>query len=419
MDVMAIEKGLLAELERMEIIDAHEHIGPERVRLETPVDAFTFLSHYLEGDLAVAGMSRSDYGAMLNPDIPLDRRWQIAAPYWQRVRHTSYARAARLAAQRFYGVDDISERTYEALSAAMQQANTPGIYERVLRDACRIRTALTMWDPAELDTPLLTAVPLVIHEVETWQALARPPFASDALAQPPSANDVMVRSLDDYIDALRGYIARVKSQGAVGLKTVSQPYGAPDRREALAAFESLRNGSVARLPEANPLRDYLVDRVIAMAGGYDLVVAVHTGYWGDFRQLDPLHMIPILQRHPQVRFDIFHLGYPWVRETLMLGKGFPNVWLNLCWTHIISQRFAMAALDEAIDLLPANKLLAFGGDYHHQVEKVYGHLVMAREDIARVLAGRVHRHELTDTEALVLARRWFWDNPRDLYGLKV
>lgn len=96
-----------------------------------------------------------------------------------------------------------------------------------------------------------------------------------------------------------------------------------------------------------------------------------------------------------------------------------NVWLNLCWTHIISQRFATDGLDEAIDLIPMNKLLAFGGDYGVPVEKVYGHLTMAREDIARVLAGRIASKQMTEEQALTLARMWLWDNPKELYRLSV
>ena len=160
-------------------------------------------------------------------------------------------------------------------------------------------------------------------------------------------------------------------------------------------------------------------KAIAIGTEAGLVIAVHTGYWGDFRQLDPLHMIPMLQRHPSAKFDIYHLGYPWMRETLMLGKGFPNVWLNFCWTHIISQRFAVAGLDEAIDLIPMNKILAFGGDYGVPVEKVYGHLVMAREDLAEVLARRIENGQLSETRALDLARQWLWENPRELYRLEL
>jgi predicted TIM-barrel fold metal-dependent hydrolase len=315
-----------------------------------------------------------------------------------------------LAARRFYGVEDISEQTYPALSEAMRKANTSGIYERVLRDACHIRTALTQCGSTALGgTPLLTPVMPMVYGLERWEDLAHPPFDPNS----------PIRTLDDYLDAMRRYVLRVKAEGAVGLKMMSNPYEAPNREQAVSAFRRLCEGADSALPVPNPLRDYVVDQTIAFAARQDLVTAVHTGYWGDFRTLDPLHMIPILQRHPSARFDVYHLGYPWVREALMLGKGFPNVWLNLCWTHIISQRFAVDGLDEAVDLIPSNKLLAFGGDYGLPVEKVYGHLVMARENVARVLAARIEGGQLTETHALDLARKWFYDNPRELYQLAV
>ena len=409
MKLSKAEQVLVAELAKLEIIDCHEHLGPERNRVAAQVDVFTLFAHYTRGDLAVAGMSDTEYQSLFNRDIPLARRWRAFEPFWEQIRWGSYARAALLAARKFYAAEDINAKTCEAISDAMQKANTPGLYERVLRDACNIRTSLTQCGSTDLGgTPLLTPVMPLAYDLETWQALSRPPFE-------PAAT---IRSLDDYLDAVRRYVARVKGEGAVGLKMMSNPYKDPKRDEAASGFESLRNGSASRLPVPNPLRDYIVDQTIAIAAEQDLVVCVHTGYWGDFRTLDPLHMIPVLQRHPKARFDIYHVGYPWVREALMLGKGFPNVWLNFCWTHIISQRFATDALDEAIDLIPMNKLLAFGGDYGVPVEKVYGHLVMAREDVARVLARRLATGQMTESQALDLARKWFVENPKALYRLK-
>lgn len=404
-----LEKHLCEAMEELEIIDAHEHLGPEKVRVESPVDVFTLFSHYTRGDLGVAGMSEEDYQALFNQDIPLERRWELFAPYWREIRWGSYARAALLAAQQFYGFDDINDETYEPLSQKMKEANKPGLYERVLRDTCKIRTALTQCGSTDLGTPLLTPVMPMVYAMESWKDLLRPGYAPDAT----------VRSLDDYLDVVRGYIVRVKGEGAVGLKMMSNPYTAPSREEAARAFKKLRDDEQGSLPLPNPLRDYVVDQAISFAAEQDLVVAVHTGYWGDFRVLDPLHMIPILQRHPRTRFDIYHLGYPWVRESLMLGKGFANVWINFCWTHIISQRFAVAGLDEAIDLIPMNKILAFGGDYGLPVEKVYGHLVMAREDIAEVLARRIENGQLSETQALELVRKWLWENPKELYKLEL
>ena len=164
------------------------------------------------------------------------------------------------------------------------------------------------------------------------------------------------------------------------------------------------------------LHDFLTNYLIDVAGELDLVVAVHSGMWGDFRNLDSKHMIPIFQRHPNVRFDLYHLSMPSVRDTIVIGKNFPNVWLNLCWCHIISQQMTCSALDECIDMVPINKIIGFGGDYGKPVEKVYGHLVMAREDIATVLGRRVDRGLMSHDEAVIIARKWLWDNPKELYG---
>lgn len=411
-----VKISLVEALEGFEIIDCHEHLGPEKIRTETPVDVFTLFSHYTRGDLLVAGMTEADYNALFDQRIPLERRWTMFKPYWEQIRWGSYARAALLAAEKFYGFADINDETHQPLSEAIQKANTPGIYERVLRDACNIRTAITMWGSNDLDTPLLTRIvpipmlhPAREHPVTTWEVVSRPEFDHEA----------SIRSLDDYLETAQRYIVRAKQEGAVGVKMASNPYKPPNRKEALTAFESLRSGTVNDLPWVNPLKDYVIDRAIAYATEQAMVIAVHTGYWGDFRKLDPLHMIPILQRHTEARFDIFHLGYPYVREALMLGEGFPNVWLNLCWTHIISQRFAVAALDEAVDLVPMNKLLAFGADYYLPVEKVYGHLVIAREDAAEVLARRIVAKQMSESQALDLARKWFWENPIELYRLDV
>ena len=391
-----------------EIIDCHEHLGPESNRLAARVDVFTLFQHYTRADLVVAGMSEEQYATITNRDISLDTRWEVFEPFWERIRWDSYARAALIAAKKFYGADDINRDTYAPISDAIRKNNTPGLYERVLGEACNIRVSLTQCGSTDLGGhPRLVPVMPMIFGMSTWDEITRAAFHAIS----------PVRTLDDLLDNMRAYVVKVKGEGAVGLKMMSNPFGAPDREQAAAAFRSLRDGTGAA--GVNALRDYVVDETIKYAASQDLVICVHTGYWGDFRSLDPLHMIPILQRHPQARFDIYHLGYPWVRQALMLGKGFPNVWLNLCWTHIISQRFAMAGLSEAIDLLPTNKLLAFGGDYGIPVEKVYGHLVMAREDVARVLAERIEEGQMTESQALGIARQWFRDNAVELYRLEV
>lgn len=412
------EHAILDALAQMDIVDCHEHIGNEADRLAIPVDVFSLFSHYTHYDLLNAGMSELDYQRLFQRDLPLATRWALVAPYWERIRWTSYSRSVHLTLKRFYNADDLSVRNCAELSAQIRAANTTGIYRRVLRDACRIRTVLANhWPPAKHPDGLLTPVlPLLNEDKMTgWEDLAHPLFDPDA----------RVATLDDYLEAIRRYIVRGKQAGAVAFKWIVRPDLPPDRQQAEQTFAEIKQSGGRRVPwsqdmDLTPLTSFVADWGIRIATEQGLVIAVHTGYWRDFRKLNPADLIPVLRRHPETRFDVFHVGYPYVREALMLAKGFPHVWLNFCWTHILSQHFARAALDEALDLLPVNKVLAFGGDYGTEaLEKIYGHLIMAREDVAAVLAGRVDRGGMSTDEALRIARRWFWDNPKELYRLNV
>jgi hypothetical protein len=106
-----------------------------------------------------------------------------------------------------------------------------------------------------------------------------------------------------------------------------------------------------------------------------------------------------------------------VRDAALIGKTLPNVTLNLTWCPIISQVQTTRMLDEIIDLVPVNKIIAFGGDYRCAVQNVYGHLTMARQVVASVLADRINAGDFDKEYALQLARLWFHDNPCQIYKL--
>jgi len=83
----------------------------------------------------------------------------------------------------------------------------------------------------------------------------------------------------------------------------------------------------------------------------------------DFRQLDPRHNIPLFQKYLETKFDLYHMGMPWVRDTAFIAKNYHNVYLNLCWSHIVSSHMTVSGLLEYFDIVSVNKIIAFGGDY--------------------------------------------------------
>ena len=421
------EERLIAFMSELDIVDCHEHLPPEEFRVSQPQDLFTLFSHYTRNDLLSAGLDwqswegtlklgahRPIYESLFDYDIPLQRRWETFRPYWQAIRHGSYARAALLTARLVYGFNDISDQTFVPLSEAIAAENTPGIYSRMLTDRCRIRAALTQCartDVGRLLVPVMPGGKLTrISELTELEQLA----GEIGLDMP--------KSLDELVSMCQEYLVQWKQQGTVGIKLISHDLLNLDDSAASACFDRLIKGENLLTDEhnwveTNALESYLTHQIIDMAGRLDLVVAVHAGIWADFRRIDSKHMLRIAPQHPRVRFDLYHLGMPSVRDTIVIAKNLPNVFINLCWTHIISQVQSQSGIDELLDQVPINKVLAFGGDYNRPVEKIVGHLHMARENLAVVFGRRIDRGLMDLDDACEILKMWFYDNPLELYRL--
>jgi len=110
------------------------------------------------------------------------------------------------------------------------------------------------------------------------------------------------------------------------------------------------------------------------------------------------------------------IGLPYIMEAGIQAKYFSNVWVDLTWAHAISPTLSVRALKAYVDLVPRNKVLGFGGDYH-VVEKVYGHLDPARDNLARALAEKVAEGALSETSAAAWAGAVLYEKPIAAYRL--
>ena len=408
-DRQVLERRLYDAFAGFDIIDAHEHLPPEAEYLSHGYAGPNFFAGYVWQDLESAGMPQELKARLRDTDCwgEVKDWWPKIRPHWEMVRYGSYARAALLTAREWYGLDDINDDTIEALAEGVKKDNSPGLYQRVLGDWCKAKAVLTCQPYTHFESdPLLRPV----------VTFAPPPCGSpEELEKLRASSGSPVGSLDDLVAVSREVVKRLKREGAVGLKTVARERLASDAETAKAVLNQLNGGETPANPK--PLDDFLFHEMLDEAAEQDLTVAVHAGIWGDFRRLDPKSLIPVAMAHPKTRFDLFHLGMPMARDAAVVGKNFPNVWLNLCWCHVISEKMTQRVLDEIIDLVPINKIIAFGADYRVVVQKAVGHLIMARENIAKVLAGRVLAGDFSEDRAVEIARMWFYENPARIYRL--
>ena len=429
-------------MERCPAVDTPEHTPPERFRTDASLDIFSLMfESYIGGDLLNAGLSPASLAVVKGLSASVGEKWGILREAWPRARQTTYGRVITLALRRFFGEDDFADGGAERATDRLLGQNTPGIYRRILQDECGFKAVLTQrtgfLEEGESDLFTLGVRPPGLGCVDRSVAQGE----EERLGR-------RLNTLGDFLDSIRALLAEHARRGTVAFKAAAWNMGPPEPgayemaatlygfqafpplkqpavSEAEAAYGRVRNSPLARIsPEDHWLLCGAVMHFLAdVAKELDMVMVIHTGAawesWIDFRMYRPVHLIPLLAAHPETRFDICHAGLPWPRELAMIAKVFPNTWIDLTWAHIISPEMTVSFLDELLDMVPPNKVVGFGGDYAMCVENVYGHLQIARENIARVLTRRIERGSLSTDEAIEIARSWLYENPVKLYRLSL
>jgi hypothetical protein len=216
-------------------------------------------------------------------------------------------------------------------------------------------------------------------------------------------------SLDELRESVRAAVRGARGAGYAGLKTVAAYRSGldvqPPSLEAAAAALAERPARLA----AKPLVDLVLLDALEANTAEPLPLQVHAGF-GDADLLlpkaDPSLLKPVLERYPGTPFVLLHC-YPFVREAGWLAHVYPNVHLDVSLTIPHSAR-PLAALEEALELAPASKLL-YASDAARTPELYYLAACRFRRALGQLLAREPGADELAER----ILRR----NAIELYGL--
>lgn len=408
-------------ISEIQIIDTHEHLAREDERLKSSANVdFTYLfRHYAKEDLISA--SNNDYKGIVelvyNTSLPLTDRWQLFHPLYEAMRSTGYGRVPLIAARDLYGVSDINETTIEELSSKMRDASKAGLYRSILKEKAKIELSIQDMGHRKFDQNYFRHV----ERFDNFISISSGSEIIDLGAQ----YDIQVKTIDDFKNALRKAFTSAVEIGAVGVKSGLAynrilKYDNVSEKKAIEIFNSLLNKSSVSAENIKALQDYIMHRVLDLVDEFDLPIQIHTGlHAGNGNTITnskPTHLVNLFFEYPNVNFILFHASYPYGAELGTLAKNFPNVFIDMCWSYVISPSYSKRYLHEWIETVPANKIMGFGGDYDF-VEAVYAHSVMARQIIADVLIEKVRDRYLSDDEAIVIARMFLRDNAMSVFKL--
>ena len=398
-----------AELADVPVVDTHAHL--RALRDLRPMSLTKLISDsFVKLCLRSADGSPNALGSTLDVSLEEDS-WETLGEIAERVRFTSFYRWLMLGVAELYDLErpELARDTWQQLSADIRARYESETWLAEVLDRGRIQAVIwdPFWIPGQTETPDARVLPSlrVTSSMAAFHPEASDYEGANVVRDWASSFGMAADSLDDLeilIDKLLDLNLRA---GARSLKF-------PNAYERTLAVGSVERSHAKRifgrppdhLSQADRLLfgDYIIRFYLDRAREHGLVIQVHTGL-ARLEDSNPLQLLPLLREYPDIVFDLFHGGYPWIREMAALAHSYPNVRLNLVWLPQLSTRAAVSAIKEWIEVVPQVHRICWGGD-SRTPEETYGSLLAGKHAIAHAVGELVDEEYLSFDDAIEVAR---------------
>jgi predicted TIM-barrel fold metal-dependent hydrolase len=431
-DTIDMNSSLWKFIDSLPVIDTHEHISSEAELLGRQVDIFNLFTPYVVDNLQSAGMTDKEIQLLGNVKADFDEKWNTFYQYYPIIRNTTYFKALVAALEKQYQMKSVSKEEFRRVSDRLRlDYATKGFMQKIM-ELNRIESILTFRQAALAE----------VRKTYGDNKISVVPTVSDLTLKDSSSlksfsriMEMPVTTLDDILNGIEKLFREYNSLGIRNIKFGSAynrrlNYISRSRKEAEAAFYTLIKPQTenperftGRFLTDNQivLDDYLTCYMVSLAEQYNMNVIFHIGLaaW-NYNRVGNSHASDLewlIGRFPKVNIVLLHAGYPFFEEGILLAKYYPNVYLNMTWDHIIERDKSVEAMKSYIEMLPLNKIHAFGGDYIYP-QQIYGNMLFTRENIYIALSDLIRRGRLSEDEAKKIAYDWLYANPKEFYYRK-
>jgi len=406
----------------LDVIDTHDHLRfVGDLGLPMTVTAL-FRNTYVARCLRVADGSANGIGTrsewVLGDDL------ETALEVARKVRLTSYFRWLMRGLAELYDLPGptFDAAAYERLSVGLTQNYQDASWIPSVLDRARIQAVIwdPFWKPGTWDGPDPRLIPSfrITSSVAAFHPDASDYEGCNLIRDWADALQISVNGLGDLESLIERVLGLNLDAGARSIKSAvayERPLrvGPPRRQQAAALFGK----SPQRITEDERLvfGDYVIHVFMDLARQHNLVVQVHTGL-ARLADSNPMEMLPLIEAYPEVTFDLFHGGYPWIHEVGAIAQNYPNVRLNLAWLPQLSTEAAVVALKEWLQVTPQQNRISWGADCW-TVEEMYGAQLAARYVVGRALAELLDEGYLDPEGAVIAAKSVLSGAGGAIYGV--
>jgi hypothetical protein len=234
----------------------------------------------------------------------------------------------------------------------------------------------------------------------------------------------------EYLGFVTRTLVENQRRGGVAIKFEasyfrSLSFGDPAPEIVEPIYRKYRAGGVPSAEEYTQFQDFVFRQLIVAAAALKLPVHIHTSAGGgdyfNLRGVNVLNLENVVRdpKHLQTTFVLIHGGYPSDRDAMLLAS-MKNVYLDSSATELMLYPTEFKnVLRRWLEVYPEK--LTFGTDafpYNDAlgVEEVYWMGVhTTRTALAAALAEMIAAREITEPQAMTMARGYLHDNAASLY----
>ena len=160
--------------------------------------------------------------------------------------------------------------------------------------------------------------------------------------------------------------------------------------------------------------NYVVTSLLEYARKEKLPVQIHTGM-ASVVETSPIYLMDIMRKFSDVKFDLFHGGYPFHHTIPGILTQRYNAHVDLCWMPILSKSATKRLLTELIEMNCTDKVFAFGGDCEN-LEGTYGALLSIKDILAEVLVDFIEAKKFSFSDAVDIGNKMLYENPKRIFS---
>lgn len=160
----------------------------------------------------------------------------------------------------------------------------------------------------------------------------------------------------------------------------------------------------------------VMNEICRRAGEHGIPVIFHTGLGNDdVRAGHPVHLLPLIDRHPGTTFVLLHASFPYWQELAAIAGRRSNVMFDMSWSPLLSRNTFANLFSQAVELVQGTKFL-IGHDVS-TIEHMAGTHRITVEAITEVLAAKVQQGYYSPGAAEQMVRLLARENAERVFRL--